>query len=89
MSNRWRAACNSGGSLASASEGNTVESTSSAASRYFSIRIADVNSASPLVSKPSPPAPSAGKLSAGFRSTPSRSRTLLLYSERFSRRLMT
>ena len=47
------------------------------------------NSALPSVSNPSPPEPSSGKSSPGCRSKPTRSRTVLLYSARLSRRLMT
>ena len=47
-----------------------------------------VNSVAPAVSNPSPPAPSVGSRSPARRSSPpNRSRSVLLYSTRFSRRL--
>ena len=60
----------------------------SAAAMYFSIRIGGSESTSPMLSKPYPES-SAGKSAAGFRSTPSRSRMVLLYSARFRRRAVT
>ena len=47
------------------------------------------NRVSPLLSKPSPPEPSAGKVSKKGRSTPRRSRTVFEYSRRLSRRAVT
>ena len=56
-----------------------------AASKYRSIRSGGTYKVSALLSKPPPPDPSAGKLSAGRTVTPNKSRTELLYSERLNR----
>ena len=60
----------------------------SAAAMYFSIKTGASESTSPILSKPQPTS-SVGKSSAGRRSTPTRSQTVLLYSARFSRRAVT
>ena len=65
--------------------GRPSSSTSAAAARYFSMRIGGTNRVEALLSNPAPPPPSAGKASAGWVSTPSRSRIVLLYCRRVSR----
>ena len=49
------------------------------------MRIGGTNRVEALLSNPAPPPPSAGKASAGWVSTPSRSRIVLLYCRRVSR----
>ena len=66
-------------------DGSASSSTSAAAARYFSIRIGGTNRVNALFSNPAPPPPSAGNASAGWVSTPSRSRIVLLYCRRVSR----
>src|SRR6266545_3656425 len=55
---------------------------------YFSISRGETDSTSPMLSNPYP-ASSRGNSSAGRSQTPNRSRTVLLYSTRFSRREVT
>src|SRR5438132_10497456 len=57
-----------------------------AAARYLSSMAGDITSASLTLVNPSPAAPSAGNSRAGRRSTPVRSRIVLLYSVLLSRR---
>ena len=58
------------------------------ASKYFSSRIGGSESTSPMSSKPSPTS-SAGKSDDSLRSSPIRSRMVLSYSLRLSRRMVT
>ena len=62
--------------------------TLSDAARYFSMSSGDIESTSPMLSNPYPTS-SEGKSSAGRMVTPSKSRTVLLYSSRFSLRRVT
>src|ERR1700733_6021118 len=57
----------------------------SAAARYFSMSTGDTESTSAMLSKPYPES-STGKSAAGWKGVASRSRTVALYSYRFSRR---
>ena len=59
-----------------------------AAERYFSISTGETVSTSPMLSKPSPES-SVGKFRSARNSTASRSRIVLVYSARFSRRAVT
>ena len=65
-----------------------LSSAISAAARYFSASKGDIDNTSAMLSKPYPLS-SAGKSAAGLKSTPRRSRIVLLYSARFSRRIVT
>src|SRR5688572_15561105 len=62
-----------------------VAARASAASWYFSARSGDTDSTAPLLEKPFDTS-SGGKRSAGAVVSPNRSRTVLLYSTRVSRR---
>ena len=64
---------------------SAIEDTLSAAARYFSSNSGESESTSPMLSKPLPTS-SEGKSSAGRAWMSSRSRIVLLYSARLSRR---
>ena len=70
------------------SSSNALSTIASAAATYFSTSSGDIDNTSPMLSKPLPTS-SDGKSSAGVKSMPTKSRTVLLYSARFRRRIVT